>query len=268
MTSKSKIKPVSKSQIKSGLDDANASGNLSNQAHGILVGNLATMDTFDVQHIDPDVLDESGEDRVTLVVPIIDETGSRAHQADLMREETNKMLDAFKSSSARDTILVSTWTFGERPKMLHGFVPLGDAEKLTRSNYDPDGLTALYDSMLALLTITEEYANQLLQRGYRVKVVIPIYTDGDDNVSRPDSAAKVQAVIRDLMASEIYRIGIIAFGTGYAHDAAAAMGIAPEDVREFGSDEKDIRAGFGLGSSSVIRQSQTNIGGSTSFFTN
>ena len=244
------------------LDSALQDGDLSAQSHAILVENLDTLTTLGAQGVAPEDL---LEDRVTLFVPILDHTGSRAHEADLMRSEYNKMIESLSQSSAKDTILVSSWLFDTSSSLLHGFVSLDDAVRLDGSNYDPTDMTALYDAVIDVFTSTTAYAKTLLDQGYRVKVVIVVLTDGEDNHSRisPNDVHKVSV---DLLNQEIYVLALVAFGTGFAHDAAEAMGFPKENVIEHGLDQKDIRHAFQLVSSSVIRQSQTQIGDSASFF--
>jgi hypothetical protein len=244
------------------LDAALQDGDLSQPSHQILVENLNTLTTLGAQGISPEDL---SEDRVTLFVPILDHTGSRAHEADLMRSEYNKMLESLKLSSGKDSILVSSWLFGTSSTLLHGFVSLDDAVRLDRSNYDPDGMTALYDGVLDAFTSTAAYAKTLLDQGYRVKVVIVVLTDGEDNASKI-LPSQVKKVAEDLLNMEIYVLALVAFGSGFAYDAAESMGFPKENVIEYGLDQRDIRHAFTLVSSSVIRQSQIQVGGSTSFF--
>ncbi len=245
------------------FNSALADGSISRVSHEILVENLNTLTTLGAQGVSPDDL---AEDRVTIFVPVLDASGSRFNESDLMRSEYNKMLDALKLSKASHTILVSSWMFNTSTALLHGFVSLDDAERLDVNNYNPDGGTAMFDAMLNALTSTTAYAKSLLDQGYRVKVVIVLITDGEDNSSDPSTLGNVKKVIADLLTQEIYVFSMIAFGTGYAQSAARNMGIPDLNVIEFGGTDRDIRNAFSLVSSSVIRQSQTQIGGSSSFF--
>ncbi len=247
---------------KAALNSALQDGDLSGASHQILVENLDTLTTLGAQGVSPDDL---SEDRITLFIPIVDATGSRWSEADIMRAEYNKMLDALQKSKASDTILVSSWLFGTRTDLLHGFVPLADAARLDTGNYNPDGMTAMFDAILDVFTSTAAYAKTLLDQGYRVKIVIVPITDGEDNRSSA-TAQMVRQVAQDLLNQEIYVLAMVAFGSGYAQAEAANMGFPADNVIEYGDDAKNIRKAFQLVSSSVIRQSQTQIGDSTSFF--
>lgn len=248
--------------IKGVLDTAFQDGNISKQSHQILVENLDPQTILGAQGVSPDDLEE---DRITLFVPIVDHTGSRADEAYLMRSEYNNMIEAIKESKLSHTILVSSWLFDTTSKLLHGFVSLDDAERLDTGNYDPYGMTALYDAVLDALTSVTAYAKTMLDQGYRVKIVLVVLTDGEDN-SSVVSPTKVKQVVQDLLNQEIYVMSMIAFGSGYANRAADEMGFPKENVIEYGQTQKDVRSAFQLVSNSVIRQSQTQVGGSTSFF--
>jgi hypothetical protein len=254
---------MNSTNVNDALSSALQDGEITATSHAIMVQNLDTSITLGAQGVSPSDLPE---DRVTLFVPIIDMSGSRAHEAPLMRSEYNNVLDALEASSGSDTILVSCWTFDTAPKLLHGFLPLKDASRLDQSNYHPEGMTALYDTVLDVFTSTTAYAKTLMDQGYRVKVVIVVLTDGEDNSSRTPTR-DVQTVARDLLDQEIYVLALVSFGTGFAHDAAKLMGFPSENVVEFGLGPRDIRHAFQLVSSSVIRQSQTTIAGTTNFFT-
>jgi hypothetical protein len=264
--SNTSIVPVDPNQS---LQSALADGTLTPASHSILIENLDTQAIAGAQGVSADDLPE---DRVTLVVPVVDATGSRKDEAELMRVEYNKMLEALKISKGHDTILVSGWLFGMRNKLLHGFVHLEDAVKLTVSNYDPDGMTAMFDCLLDVLRGAVSYAQSLIDQGLRVKVVIPILTDGEDNSSKAD-VSDVRTVVTDLIAREIYVFSMVAFGSGFAQRAAADMGFPPLNVIEVdatGQNDqqhaRDIRHAFELVSSSIIRQSQTAIGNTSGFF--
>lgn len=253
---------LSSTDVKGVLDMALADGDLSATSHAILVENLDPLTVQGAQGVSPDDL---AEDRVTLFIPLLDETGSRFDEAGLMRSEYNKMIDALEKSKASETILVSSWLFGTSSSLLHGFVPLEDSVQLDGGNYQPAGMTAMYDATLDVLTSTTAYAKTLLDQGYRLKVVIVLLTDGEDNSSRSYSG-DVRKVVEDLLDQEIYIFAMVAFGTGHAQSSASQMGFPSENVIEFGESERDIRHAFQLVSSSVIRQSQTQIGSQTSFF--
>jgi len=243
------------------FDNAQDEG-LSAAAAGILVNNLNATTIAGAQGT---TVDDLAGDEATLYVRVIDRTGSMQRFQQVVIEAGNEQIDALKGSKASDSILMSTWVFNERSTLLHSYVALDNAVKLDKNNYDPDGMTALYDAVLDATTSAVAYAQTLRDAGIRVKVVIVIVSDGEDNSSR-NTVAKVKTVVTDLLKQEIYTVAFVAFGTE-GKRIAAEMGIPADNVLDESADAHSIRIAMGTVSKSVIRASQTVIGQqSQSFF--
>lgn len=243
------------------FDDASKEG-LSSGAAGVLVENLNALTVAGAQGTS---LDELAGDEVTLFCAIIDETGSMDPHRTTVVSAYNKMLDALKASANADSILLSTWFFNTIPKLVHSYLPLESVPNLTIRDYNPDELTALFDATLHGLTSVVAYGQDLRNNGVRTKVVIVVFTDGEDNRSRY-SANHVRTVAEDLIEQEFYHLALVAFGQGFAYQVAREMGFP--NILEVGSSEEDIRSAVGAVSSSVIRISQSKIsaGKSQGFF--
>lgn len=235
------------------FNDAGQDG-LSQSTVGILVENLNALTVAGAQGVS---IDELAGDEVTLFCAIIDETASMNGYRSTVVEAYNKMLEALKASVNSDSILMSTWFFNTRPRLIHGYQFLDKVSELTLSDYNPDGLTALFDATLHGLTSVVGYDRDLYNSGMRRKVVVVVFTDGEDNQSR-NSAAHVKSISDDLLKKEIYHLALVAFGQGFAYQVAREMGFP--NVLEVGASESDIRDAVGTVSASVIRVSQGKIG--------
>lgn len=210
-------------------------------------------------------IDDLAGDEVTLYVRVIDVTGSMQRFQHVVIDAANDQLDALAGSKASDSILMSTLEFNTRTEVLHSYLSLDKAIRLDGSNYQPDGSTALYDATLDAITSAVAYAQSLRDAGIRVKVVVVIISDGEDNSSR-HTAAAVKHVIEDLINQEIYTFAFVAFGTD-GKGIAASMGIPPANVLDEQADAHSIRLALNTVSKSVIRASQTIVGGTApSFF--
>lgn len=253
---------MSTSNIQNLFDSAQDEG-LSAAAAGILVNNLNATTIAGAQGAS---VDELAGDEATLFVRVVDRTGSMQRFAPVVIDAGNEQIEALKGSKAADSILMSTWFFNQRSTLLHSYLALDNVVKLDRNNYDPDGTTALYDAVLDASTSAVAYAQTLRDAGIRVKVVIVIISDGEDNASH-NSVAKVKTVITDLLKQEIYTVAFVAFGTD-GKRIAAEMGIPATNVLDESADPHSVRIALGTVSKSVIRASQTTIGatGSQSFF--
>lgn len=168
----------------------------------------------------------------------------------------NEQIEALLKSKASDSVLMSTWLFDTETTLRHSYMPLADVPRLDWDSYDPDGMTAIYDSVIDGVTSVVAYAQSLINSGIRVKVVVVLITDDDDNASTKATASKVKSLVEDLLGQEFYTFAMVCLGKGAK--AGASMGF-PSILNET-SDASGIRRALGTVSASVIKASQTQIG--------
>jgi hypothetical protein len=212
-------------------------------------------------------LDQLATNEVTLAMNILDMSGSMVpHAADLIRAYNDDYLAVMAGSPVADDILVSTIVFDDRVETLHGYMPLDDTPRLTRSEYDPDGSTALYDAIAAGLTNMVLYTQQLRASGVTVRGVVIVYTDGEDNASK-QSAKDIQRAAADLLRQEIYTLALVGFGlkqsvgfVGMKNGRTPAQDLAEQIGFPIGLDATLDPAGlrriFHMASMSTIQVSQ------------
>lgn len=206
-----------------------------------------------------------GGDEVTLSCVVFDESGSMVDDRDAVVAEFAEDLDAIKKSKQADEILMSLWAFNTRVRMIHSFLTLDLVDGL--SDYHPDGYTALYDAVLDAFTSLVAYEAELKNQGMRTKINIAVFTDGVDNRSH-SMADDVRKVAQELSAKENCTLTLHAFGTDFdAAEIARAIGFP--DPGQYSKTPQGRRRAFGTWSSSVIKTSQTTIGGKSQsgFFT-
>ncbi len=222
-------------------------------------------------------LDQLAGNEVTLAMNIIDMSGSMApHAADLIRAYNDDYLAAMHHSIAADEILVSTILFNDTVKLLHGYVALDDAPRLTDKSYDPYGSTALYDAVAGGLANMVLYTQQLRQSGVMVRCIAIVYSDGDDNASR-QRAQDVARTAQELLRQELYTLAYVGFVADANKPAlgfkpkGSANGIHPQ-VRKLadaigfsealtaGLDQSELRRIFHMVSMSTVRVSQSGSG--------
>jgi hypothetical protein len=210
-------------------------------------------------------LDQLATNEVTLAMNILDMSGSMSpHAADLIRAYNEDYLAAMEGSPAAEDILVSTILFEDKVKLLHGYVNLKDAPRLTPTSYAPYGSTALYDAVAAGLTNMVLYAQQLRQSGVMVRGFAMVYSDGGDNASK-QSARDVRRAALELLKQEMYTLAYVGFGMnkpiGFkangrspAHPLAAEIGF-PHALTA-GLNHIELRRIFHLASMSAVQVSQ------------
>jgi hypothetical protein len=253
----SKNKVNSKTQASQSI----VAAGLSRNATSILVNNLTTKTLAGA--VGPDINDLNVADEVTLALFILDESGSMDDDvADVLRE-FDENTDAIKGSKQADQILMSLWAFNTRPRMIHSYLTMDLVESL--SDYHPDGITALFDAVLDGLTGLIQYEEELKSQGMRVKLNVAVLTDGDDNSSHA-SAFDVKTVVEDIRRKrENATFTLIALGND-VDEAVLADSMGFPDPTQFDKTPAGRRRAFGTWSSSVIKTSQTKIGGSKSSF--
>lgn len=210
-------------------------------------------------------IDDLANDQVTLVARVFDKTGSMYKFKAEVEQADRELIADLKPSKAADEILMSTWLFDTGFVVLHGFVGLDDVTPLT-GVYHPEGETAVYDAVYSLLTDPNAgvvaYEESLRSKGIRVKVVVDVFTDGEDNRSSI-KPAEIKKLVDDLVKQENYYFNLYAFGDKVAQSVGAAMGFP--NVLTLQSTPGEVRRATGTESKSIIRASQTTIA-SNNFF--
>lgn len=228
-----------------------------NSKSTIIIANLdnASAVLANVQHAGAGDLNG---DQVTLILRLIDATPSLSGYVSEMMQAAQLNVDALMESKAGDEMLMSTWTFNSHGfNVLEGFVKLEDVTPLTSQNYQLEGMTNLYDTVYTALTDAQasliEYANSLRKSGIRVKATLLVLTDGEDNASRI-SPSKIKTLTSN---NEGTYFCLMAFGTGFAQEAARDMGFP--NVREYNATKGELRRMMGEFSKSQVRASQSTV---------
>lgn len=200
-------------------------------------------------------------DDVVLLSLLLDMSGSMSSLRSAVISEVNKMFKALRASKAASSILVSLWVFNGNVKLVYNWTKLENVANLTSKDYDPDGTTALFDSVIQSLSGMSAYAHTLSRSGIRTRGVSVVLSDGAD-MSSQNSKSAVKVVADSMIAQENNTLAFGGFG-----DKTAMEGLA----REMGypavwvsgtANEKELRALFELVSGSVI---QGSMGTGTNF---
>jgi len=196
---------------------------------------------------------------VTLITVLIDASssigGSGLEKA--VREGQNALIEAFAGTREEGSILIALWTFDSVTKVVHAYVPVSDATRLTDKNYRSSGATVLYDVWCDALASNVAYAEQLRSGGTPVRSVVVVLTDGEDTSSKR-TARDCAAISHDLLKSEQFILAFV--GVGSETDfrrIALQMGIPDGCVAVEGSATPSaLRAVFQMVSKSAIRASR------------
>ncbi|MBI4863884.1 MAG: VWA domain-containing protein [Candidatus Riflebacteria bacterium] len=199
---------------------------------------------------------------VTLITVLIDASSSIADRnlAQAVRDGHNVLVDALGQSKQSDSVLMALWKFSGDQEVLHSYVPIGGATKLSRFNYRPAGATALYDTWCDALASNVAYAQQLRDSGTPCRSIVVMITDGEDVCSRR-TAQDCAKISRDLLASEQFVLAFVGVGQEADFRAVARrMGIPDGCVLVCkDASTQGLRQVFQMVSQSAIRASQGKI---------
>lgn len=215
--------------------------------------------------------DEIDSEEATLVSVIIDESGSMDQYRQQVIDEYNEsFLKPLQGAKQAESIHVSTMVFSDvggrdQVRLIHSYKPVKQCPKLTKRDYAPDGGTPLFRAVQYGLTGIFDYGNTLQNSGTRVKRIVVVISDGQENASGNfTTSAKLKKFSQELLATEscvlsYVFMGIEAEGDKYAKE----IGFPPnhrltEDVRKSGGASA-IRRIFGTLSASVITASQSSV---------
>jgi hypothetical protein len=254
------LKDLFLTAVKEGLISAATNQLLGGQLGPVVIAGAAGMAAENITATD-----------VTLVTVLIDASSSikAANLEAAVRDGENALVEAFAGSREKDSILLALWTFNDRPKVVHSYVPVSDAIRLDAKNYRGTGTTALYDTWCDALAANVAYSQKLRDSGTPVRSVVVVITDGED-VSSKRRAQDCERLSRDLLASEQFVLAFVGVGKeANFRSVAKAMGV-PDGCVEVQSDAtaSGLRSVFQMVSRSAIRASQGQIkpGAAAGFF--
>jgi len=195
---------------------------------------------------------------VILVSLVDDDTGSISGfgNEQAVMDGHNTVLDALGESKERDAIFVhASLLYGG---LLHAFVPLERATRLTRANYIANApCTPLYDRTFELLATVLAKTQEFRDQNVTVRTASLIVTDGEDNASKrgPD---KVAQLVADLLKQECHIIAAMGIqgGTDF-RQIFQEMGLRDEWILTPRNIPTEIRRAFGVFSRSSVRASQS-----------
>jgi len=259
MTSK---KPDLNSLFSGAVDD----GLLSAQSASLLSGHLGSVVVAGAAGQDLETIESSD---VTLVTLLIDASSSIAGYKleDAVRKGQNTMVDALSASAEADSILLAQWSFNHDRKVLHSYIPLTDAVRLSRKNYKGSGATSLYDTWCDALAANVAYAQQLRDGGTPCRSAVVVITDGGDCGSKRKARDCAQ-LSRDLLASEQFVLGFVGVGKDVDFRRVARdMGVPDAGIAVANAaTPAALRDVFQMVSRSAIRVSQRRVQPGGGFF--
>lgn len=216
--------------------------------------------------IDPESVDS---EEITLVCVMLDASGSmETHKPELIKAYNDLFLKPIKGAKNADSIMISLWSFANQDvNLIHSYKPATQCNGISSSEYNPDGSTPLWKAVFYGMTGILEYGNRLISNGTRVKRIVLVISDGEENSSgKFVTSMQLKKFSQEMLSTETCILSYIFMGND-ADGAKYAKEIGfPEKHRltedtQRGGDSV-IRRIFGTLSSSVITASQSKISAS------
>jgi hypothetical protein len=212
-------------------------------------------------------IDDIETDDVTIVKILLDDSASMSHHKQAVRDGYDNFIESLKGSKQGGSILVSTVVFSTHAKILHGFKKSDEIDPIGNEYNAHGGSTALYDTLMDALTGIQAYSKDLKASGVRSKAIVVVFSDGDDNNSRNNSATDVKTVVKASLMKEGFYPVYVGYKQSPSDDLdAIAEQVGFPNVLTTSATQSEIRRTMDLVSKSVIRTSQTTIGGANNSF--
>lgn len=176
----------------------------------------------------------------TLVVMVIDKSGSMAGNQKMVVNSFNEYLQTVKSQKHKgDKMLFSMFQFDHavyKPEK-YALTPIEDVKEMTLSDYEPNGSTAMYDGIGTAMEYVDE---QLKGKTRKPAVLFVIITDGEENASREYKSDGIKKMIEDRQKRGNY--SFIYFGANQdAWAASSSIGIQATNTAAFSSSESGTK---------------------------
>jgi len=209
-------------------------------------------------------VDDVQASEVILLTQLIDDSGSITYNRNVktVQDGHNLVIDAVKDSKQEDNILAHTCFINGG--MLFDYRLIGSADVMDDGNFNPNGMTPLYESAVVTLGRVLAKAQEFSDQGVPVRTMTLIMTDGAANGYK-NTAKDVKTIIDDMLKTEVHIIAGMGIEDGSTDfkQVFGEMGIRDEWILTPKNTHSEIRKAFQVFSRSAIKASQN----ATSFST-
>lgn len=116
-------------------------------------------------------------------------------------------------------------------------VPLSKVEELSKDNYQPSGMTALYDAACSTIKDAEKSAKK------NDKFLVVIMTDGEENSSQEYTDKDLKAMIKKLEATKKWTFVFLGANQD-SYAVARKYGLSAQNVSNYNSTDKGVTRAF------------------------
>ena len=193
------------------------------------------------QKTDKDLEKEALNDRKkpTEIVFILDESGSMRHLKDSTISSFNEMLESQKNLDTEFPAYLTTVVFSDNMKKICDHKEIHEVENMTSENYNPNGCTALMDTLGKTINEMSE-----INKDNDKNVIFIIITDGYENASREFKREDIKKMIK---AKREMGWNFIFFGANIdSNKEAGSLGIDKKYTSNFAATKEGMRDCIGI----------------------
>jgi hypothetical protein len=150
---------------------------------------------------------QSPGSKIVHVIQVLDKSSSMGTGIELTIAAFNENLNILSSQTgvAKTTATLITFSDANKVKAEYQESTPDRATRLSRSNYEPRGMTALYDAIGYALEISKDFEGA----HSNAQFLLQIFTDGDENVSVRYTAARLKSMIEELNATGRWTVTVM-----------------------------------------------------------
>lgn len=198
-------------------------------------------------------------DETINLVFVVDVSPSVGKYIDDLNNAFNDFVQTMQASHVHDRLFVSIVEFDEDVRVRSGFQPIIGVPVTIFS--PQGGGTALYNAVIAGIKNAVEYRDNLGDSGIKVKTLVFVITDGEDNESPSGASKIVKNTLENIKANEknAFSFTTILFGVGnQANFEKAQLEMGIENLAKVGTTGAEIKKMITFISSSVSKSASGN----------
>ena len=165
---------------------------------------------------------------------LLDKSGSMTNLQKTTVKAVNNFICEQKSIHPKQRL--SLIQFNEKPSWTYEYQKLKDIPSLEHKDYQPSGLTAIYDT---LGDVIKKYENN------NTEVTIALLTDGYENASQKFTAKNIRKKIKQLEKDKKWKFIYLGADASTFLDAEI-LGISKQNTIQIEASEKGIPIAFSL----------------------
>lgn len=151
---------------------------------------------------------QSTGSKIVHVIQVLDKSSSMSTGIELTIAAFNENLNILSEQQhgvAKTTATLITFSDANKVKAEYQESQPDRATRLSRSNYEPRGMTALYDAIGYALEISNGFEGA----HSNAQFLLQIFTDGDENVSERFTASRLKSMIEELNATGRWTVTVM-----------------------------------------------------------